>query len=395
MARAVAAHSALLSQLAARSPVAASHASAADRLHAAILPVNPLRAAVARGASSGRSHVSRVNVSASAATEPSSKDLQAKFGKDGVSFDDGLGGLPRVILADASGSTAEVYLYGACTTSWKLPSGEDLLFVRPDAVFTGAKPISGGIPHCFPQFGPGAMQQVRCAALFTDAPFTDAVFTGAKPISGGIPHCFPQFGPGAMQQHGFARNLTWEVEAAEGGASPSLTLALSDNEYSRAMWDFAFKATFKISLSDGKLETVFTVTNTDSKPFSFTTALHSYFRAAIGGVKVTGLKGAKSLNKDPDPTNPIAGVEERDEVTFPGFVDCMYLNTPQELVLDNGLGRKLAIRNKGWTDAVVWSPHLTMPACYLDFVCVENAKLSEVELQAGQTWTAEQELVAL
>ncbi|CAI5462444.1 unnamed protein product [Closterium sp. Yama58-4] len=354
MARAVAAHSALLSQLAVRSPVAASHVSVADRLHAAILPVNPLRAAASRGASSGRTHVSRVSVSASAATEPSSKDLRAKFGKDGVSFDDGLGGLPRVTLTDASGSTAEVYLYGACTTSWKLPSGEDLLFVRPDAVFTGAKPISGGIPHCFPQFGPGA-----------------------------------------MQQHGFARNLTWDVEAAEGGASPSLTLVLTDNEYSRAMWDFAFKATFKISLSEGKLETVFTVANTDSKPFTFTTALHSYFRAAIGGVKVTGLKGAKSLNKDPDPTNPIPGVEERDEVTFPGFVDCMYLNTPEELVLDNGLGRKLAIRNKGWTDAVVWSPHLTMPACYLDFVCVENAKLSEVELQAGQTWTAEQELVAL
>lgn len=38
-------------------------------------------------------------------------------------------------------SAAEVYLYGACTTSWTLPSGEDLLFVRPDAVFTGKKPI--------------------------------------------------------------------------------------------------------------------------------------------------------------------------------------------------------------------------------------------------------------
>jgi D-hexose-6-phosphate mutarotase len=54
---------------------------------------------------------------------------------------------------------AEVYLYGACTTSWKTAEGKDLLFVRPDAVFTGQKPISGGIPHCFPQFGPGSIQQ--------------------------------------------------------------------------------------------------------------------------------------------------------------------------------------------------------------------------------------------
>ena len=39
----------------------------------------------------------------------------------------------------------------------------------------------------------------------------DAKMDGSKPISGGIPHCFPQFGPGAIQQHGFARNETWEV----------------------------------------------------------------------------------------------------------------------------------------------------------------------------------------
>lgn len=28
---------------------------------------------------------------------------------------------------------------------------------------------------------------------------------GSKPISGGVPHCFPQFGPGEIQQHGFLR----------------------------------------------------------------------------------------------------------------------------------------------------------------------------------------------
>jgi hypothetical protein len=45
----------------------------------------------------------------------------------------------------------------------------------------------------------------------------DAVFDKSKPISGGIPHCFPQFGPGVMQQHGFARNLDWEVRCGLRG----------------------------------------------------------------------------------------------------------------------------------------------------------------------------------
>lgn len=38
-------------------------------------------------------------------------------------------------------SEAEVYLYGGCITSWKTSEGKELLFVRPDAVFTGQKPI--------------------------------------------------------------------------------------------------------------------------------------------------------------------------------------------------------------------------------------------------------------
>lgn len=39
------------------------------------------------------------------------------------------------------------------------PSGDEVLYVRPDAVFDKSKPISGGVPICFPQFGPGPMQQ--------------------------------------------------------------------------------------------------------------------------------------------------------------------------------------------------------------------------------------------
>jgi len=54
----------------------------------------------------------------------------------------------------------------------------------------------------------------------------DAKMDGSKPISGGIPHCFPQFGPGKIQQHGFARNLVWKVVSKSDKA---ITLELTDN----------------------------------------------------------------------------------------------------------------------------------------------------------------------
>lgn len=71
----------------------------------------------------------------------------------------------------------------------------------------------------------------------------DAKLDGSKPISGGLPHCFPQFGPGEIQQHGFARNLEWDV--AESSDS-SATLKLSNNEKTMAMWPHPFECTYKV-----------------------------------------------------------------------------------------------------------------------------------------------------
>ncbi|XP_045817394.1 putative glucose-6-phosphate 1-epimerase [Trifolium pratense] len=270
----------------------------------------------------------------------------------GVRVTEGEGNLPKLVLTSPAGSEAEIYLFGGCITSWKVPNGKDLLFVRPDAVFNKKKPISGGIPHCFPQFGPGA-----------------------------------------IQQHGFARNLDWTVGDSENvEGNPVVTLELKDDSYSRAMWDFSFHALYKVTLNAKSLSTELKVKNTDNKPFSFNTALHTYFRASVSGASVKGLKGCKTLNKHPDPNNPVEGSEERDVVTFPGFVDCVYLDASNELQLDNGLGDIISIKNTNWSDAVLWNPHLQMEACYKDFVCVENAKIGSVQLEPEQTWTAVQHL---
>ncbi|XP_054823397.1 putative glucose-6-phosphate 1-epimerase isoform X1 [Prosopis cineraria] len=270
----------------------------------------------------------------------------------GVRVIEGEGNLPKVVLTSSGGSEAEIYLFGGCITSWKIANGKDLLFVRPDAVFNKKKAISGGIPHCFPQFGPGA-----------------------------------------LQQHGFARNMDWSlVDSDNVDGNPVVTLELKDESYSRAMWDFSFHALYEVTLNTKSLSTELKVKNTDNKAFSFTNALHTYFRASLSGATLKGLKGCKTLNKHPDPLNPVEGVEERDLVNFPGFVDCIYLASPNELRLDNGLGDLISIKNTNWSDAVLWNPYIEMEACYKDFVCVENAKIGNVELEPDQTWTAVQHM---
>lgn len=273
-----------------------------------------------------------------------SKRIEPKLG---VTTTEGEGNLPMVVLS-IGGCEVEIYLFGGCITSWRIPTGKDMLFVRPDAVFNKKKPISGGMPHCFPQFGPGA-----------------------------------------LQQHGFARNMDWSlVDSAVVDDTCIAVLELRDGPYSRSMWDYSFKATYKVGLSKNSLVTELIIKNTDSKAFSFNSALHTYFRAFVQRATVRGLKGCKTLNKAPDPKNPIEGKEERDAVTFPGFVDCIYLDTPNLLELENGIGDIITITNENWSDTVLWNPHKQMEPFYKNFVCVENAKIGTVQLAPQDSWTA-------
>lgn len=51
----------------------------------------------------------------------------------------GLGGLPVIKLQHKAGASAEVYLWGATLTSYKVKNTRELLFVSKDALFDGKK----------------------------------------------------------------------------------------------------------------------------------------------------------------------------------------------------------------------------------------------------------------
>ncbi|KAF6256742.1 galactose mutarotase-like domain-containing protein [Scenedesmus sp. NREL 46B-D3] len=300
-----------------------------------------------------RSNVRRAQVKVCASAVA---DLQKKHGIPGsVEFVEGNGGLPTVMLKHACGASAQVYLFGGAVCSWKQASGDEVLYVRPDAVFDKSKPISGGVPHCFPQFGPGA-----------------------------------------MQQHGFARNLDWEVASTSADLQPDerdpeVELVLSESDYTLSMWPHKFKAVYTVTLHGEQLRTDFRVMNTGDKPFDFTTALHTYFEVLhVDKAKVTGLKGLTYLDKSKDPKNPAKQTEQRDAVTFgQGLVDSVYLAAPEHVELEVGTGAAIAIDATGWEDVVVWNPHLTMKECYENFVCVENAITNKsITVKPGDSWRA-------
>ena len=62
--------------------------------------------------------------------------------------------LKRIELKHGSGnSTLTVVPFGATIISW-IVEGEEMIFVSKKAVMDGSKAIRGGVPVCFPNFGP-------------------------------------------------------------------------------------------------------------------------------------------------------------------------------------------------------------------------------------------------
>ncbi|KAI7846343.1 hypothetical protein COHA_000180 [Chlorella ohadii] len=297
-----------------------------------------------------------VRADAAAGIDAEIEALNKHFGIPGrVDVVAGPGGLPTVRLQHACGSSAEVTLFGACITSWKQASGDEVLYVRPDAVFDKSKPISGGIPHCFPQFGPSDK----------------------------------------MQQHGFARNLDWQIASTSADPQPDdrdpeVTLVLTENAYTKGMWPHSFRVAYSVALHGELLRADMRVLNTGTTSFDFTAALHTYIEVVdVEQARVRGLKGLTYLDKTVDPKNPVQKTEEREEVTFSGPTDSVYLKAKDYVELDVGTGAAVTITSNKWSDVVVWSPWDVMD-CYRSFVCVENAQFSTpVTLKPGEFWRSQ------
>lgn len=268
--------------------------------------------------------------------------------------------LPTFRLVAPSGSTAGLYLQGAHLASWVPAGGSEVLFMSRETRLQPGTPIRGGIPVIFPQFN------VR----------------------------------GPLPQHGFARTMPWRVEQSgttQAGAA-FVHLALTDTEETRAMWPHAFLAEFLIEVGAG-LTTALRVRNTGDSPFSFATALHTYFRVGdVRQVQVEGLEGSSFLGVEPD--------GEPQPVTAPirvvGETNGVYTDTGDRLMLrDPSLDRTIVIDKHDFADAVVWNPWIErardMPDFgddeYLTMLCVESGNIAKpTRLAPGEQWTGTQSI---
>jgi glucose-6-phosphate 1-epimerase len=260
-------------------------------------------------------------------------------------------GLQRLEIASPV-CTGSIYLMGAHVTEWTPAGAEPIIFLSGKSFFQKGKAIRGGIPLCFPWFGPRK-----------DHP--------------------------ESPMHGFARRAEWSLaevtERADGAIVARLTLPTE--EPTRAEWDASFSAEVEVLFGD-TLEVSLKIANTGSTPIAYEDALHTYFHVGnIHSVTVSGLEQSAYTDKVAGGilTNPSG-----EPIRFTGETDRVYHETTDTCSIhDPEKGRIIVIAKVGSRSTVVWNPWIAKAAAMTDFgddewtgmVCVETANTGEAAVQ--------------
>ena len=258
-------------------------------------------------------------------------------------FTEGKGSFP-VLEINNEYAKASISLYAAQVLSFlHVNQTQDMMFLSNNAYYAPGKATKGGVPICWPWFGPDPEEKGRAS-------------------------------------HGFVRNRMWDMKeiSSNQDGSTTVVMGLEDTAETRKIWDFAFDLTMAITVGSS-LTIELTTRNTGDKPFDITQALHTYFKIGdISQVRVVNLEDTSYLDKVDGGKNKT----QTGDVTFDSECDRIYLDVPSQLIIDDmALGRKIKITAANSNTAIVWNPGSKISASMADlgdldyqkFVCVETA----------------------
>lgn len=248
----------------------------------------------------------------------------------------------KALRLRASGSEALVYLHGAHLASFRTSEHGELLWMSDQAVYAPGKALRGGVPICFPWFGPHAAR--------SDLP-----------------------------AHGFARTHEFRFEGSEvRGDTVVAELTLSSGAETLATFPHAFRARLRLSVGR-ELSLAFEVENTGDDSFDYELALHTYLGVSdVREVELVGLAGASYDDKVSGARACIEGVSP---MRFVAETDRVYDSSARVSVIDAARQRRVVVDKTCSATTVVWNPWLDKAKRMADFgddewpgmLCVEAA----------------------
>lgn len=248
----------------------------------------------------------------------------------------------KALRLTASGSEALVYLHGAHLASFRTSEHGELLWTSERAVYAPGKAIRGGVPLCFPWFGPHPTQSY-------------------------------------LPAHGFARTREFRFEGSEmRGDNVVAELSLSSTEDTLPLFPHGFTARLRLTVGR-ELSVAFEVENTGANAFDYELALHTYLGVSdVRNVEVSGLADAIYDDKV---SGERALRQGREPLRFTGETDRVYDSSARVTVLDLARKRRLVIDKTCSATTVVWNPWIDKAKRMADFgddewpgmLCIEAA----------------------
>jgi glucose-6-phosphate 1-epimerase len=266
----------------------------------------------------------------------------------GVRLDTGRGGLARLSI-DTPACAAELYLHGAHLCRWQpRHQAHPVLWMSESSRFEAGAPIRGGVPICFPWFGPKA-------------------------------------GDPAAPVHGVARVSPWNLDGValqpDGSVVVRLGLACGPQQTTHLPHEVGLALEFRLGAT---LSMALSVTNPGTAPVTFEEAFHTYFSVGdVRHVSAAGLEGATYADKVDGGTRK---TQPDEPVTIGAETDRLYLDTGTAVTLtDPALGRSLRVEKTGSRSTVVWNPWVAKSKAMPDFgddewpgmICIETANAAD------------------
>ncbi len=240
-------------------------------------------------------------------------------------------------------ASASIALQGAHIYEFTPVNGDNLLFVSTAETFEAGSAIRGGIPVCWPWFGPHTKNKTAPA-------------------------------------HGLVRDVNWQYEViSDHDARTDIKFwfeTTGDNA------NFPYRARVELLASIGDTLVVsLTTSNLDDQPFLISQALHTYFKCKdVADVRLHGLAGACFLDKLTSENRYVPT-----EFRFDQEIDWV-LQEPGAPVGFTGLGHaNIKLTRLGSRSLVIWNPWVEKSKTlshfqaddYRQMFCVETGNVSE------------------
>ncbi|MFD2166388.1 D-hexose-6-phosphate mutarotase [Thalassotalea euphylliae] len=220
---------------------------------------------------------------------------------------------------------------------------------------------------------------------------SETAYQEGKAIRGGVPLCWPWFGPYKdAGNHGFARQSQWhldEISADELGVNVELSW---QGENVHPHWPYKAKVVQQLFFGKQFSQRLI-VKNLGKDSFEYTGALHSYFATGHPS-QVT----VATLDNVPFDCKLSRQKQQQDVLkNCVGPIDRVYHSKDEMVISDKAYKRQIVLTPEHVNQWVLWNPGKEIAATMQDihlggeneYVCLEAANTEWQQVEAGKTVT--------